>query len=67
MLERETPADGCAIVHHVHRIALDTKLVEQAIDQLPKSVEGVGKICAIGHVALPVARVIRGDHMIAVG
>ena len=67
MLEGETPAYGRAIVHHVHRVPFDTDLIEQSIDKLSETIEGVGKGCAVRHVALPVARVVGGDHVIAVG
>ncbi len=39
MLEGEAPAHRGAIVHHVHGVALDGQLIEQAVDQLVVEVE----------------------------
>jgi hypothetical protein len=66
MSEGEAPAYGRAIIHDIHCVTGDTELVEKTVDQLPKAIEGVGKGCPVGHVALPEARVIGGNDVIAI-
>ena len=66
MLECKTPANRGAVVHDVHGVTLDGELVEQAMDQLFEAVKRVGEFRTIGHVALSVTRVVRGDHVIPI-
>ena len=42
-------------------------IIEQAVNQFPEAIERVGELCAVGHIALPVAWVVGGNNAIAVG
>ena len=66
MLQGQPPADRSAVVHHVHRVAGDAELLEEAVDEFAEAVEGVGERRAIRHVALAVAGVVRSDHVVAI-
>src|SRR5262249_40796452 len=67
MLESEAPADGRPIVHDVHRIALHAERIEQAVNKLSEGVGVEGNRGGVGQVALPVAGVVGGNQVIAVG
>ena len=67
MFQGQAPSNRCAIVHDIHRVARDPELIEQATHQLTEAIERVGKLGAVGHVALPVTGIVRCDHVIAVG
>jgi hypothetical protein len=66
MLEGQSPAHRCPVIHHVHREARDADLIEEAVDELSEAIEGIGELRTVRHVALAVAGIVRSDHMIAV-
>jgi hypothetical protein len=62
----QPPTHGRAVIHHIHRVAGDTELIEQTADEFAETVERVFERRAVRHVALTIAGVIGGNHAIAV-
>ena len=67
MLEGEAVADRGAIIHDIHGVALGADLAHQRIDHVGIMGEAVGELAMVGCVALAKARIVRRDHMIAIG
>ena len=63
----EPPADRCAVVLDVHRVAADPEGIEQPGGEIGQCVEGVVELLDRRRVGEPEAEVVRGDHPVAIG
>jgi hypothetical protein len=67
VLGRQPEADRAAVVLHEQGVAAQAELLGEALDDLGQVIEGVGEDGRIGGVAVPEARVVRGDQVEGVG
>lgn len=59
--DRQSEPDRGTVVHHVQRTAVDPDPAGQLVDQRRVVLEGVGERRPVGHLAVPVARVVGRD------
>ena len=62
----DAKADRSTVVLHVERVMRETECLREAVHHGGDVVEGVVELLRVGPVAVPVARIIGRDQMVAV-